>query len=232
MLAQSAVDFELAPGIYAHRGRLNPPDAAPTAENGRRGILFVLMPGYGPAVPIRESGMTDEAWAARLSAIVRPRGFASSPQIDRGSALPTVYRWLRSAGLPADMIAKESRITVWPPTWGEEAGALHADQWVMGAVRRSGGFLKTLEALEPRLVVFVSNYLLRAVNQPQLAERLAASIGRPASPARRLTDTRLRVMGQRWTRAALIALPIPSPNATAAFEAELKNGLSCFFENG
>lgn len=191
--------------------RLNPPAAADTPENLSGGVLLVLLPGFGP-----EDGGRDPA------ALTRPRGLLTSAQIDRGPYVPRVLKWLAAAGLDLRSAAPRLQLAVWPEAF---EGRPHGPQCVKALVRQSDAFLKTVAERRPRLLVFVSCYLHDAACAPELDGPLTAALGRAIEPPRRLCASRLRVQIQRRERALILALPVPTANATPAFEAELTAAL-------
>ena len=192
--------------------RLNPPAAADTPENLSGGVLLVLMPGFGP-----EDGGRDPG------ALMRPRGLLTSAQIDRGTAVPRVLKWLAASGLDLRSAAPFLQLTVWPEAF---EGRPHGPQCVKALVRQSEAFLQTVAERQPRLMVFVSCYLHDAACEPELDEALSAALGRALEPPRRLCAARLRTQIQRRERCLMVALPVPTANATPAFEAALTAALS------
>ncbi len=204
----------------------NPPLTGDTLENTSRGVLVVMPPFFGPPEPVRPEGVSETAWTAALQKRRRARGLITSPQIDRGEAVRRALGWLERAGFPVRSEARRFALFVWPREW---KGPHHGPQQIPRLVEDSREFVAELDRRRPALVVFLSCVLLDAMNDEQLLPLLEESAGRPVSPLQRLVSTRLRALTQRWSRTTVIALPIPGPNTTEAFEAELEAGLRNFF---
>ena len=73
--------------------------------------------------------------------------------------------------------------------------------------------------------MLVSCYLHDALLVPEVTNELKPALGNPLTPPTRLCATRLRAQAQRWERALVISLPIPTQRTTPAFVEALTKGL-------
>lgn len=189
--------------------RSNPPKTLDTPENMHRGIALVLLPGYGS-----QQTTIDQN---------EPKGLINSPHVDRGFVVATVLGWLHQAGLDVKRMAPAFRLCVWPETW--ESQSLHGPQMVNALVKQSEAFIEEMNDTQPALIVLVSCYLHDALLVPEIENALELALGKPLMPPTRLCNTRLRAQAQRWERALVISLPIPSQRTTPAFVEALTNEL-------
>ena len=189
--------------------RPNPPKPIDTPENMHRGIALVLLPGYGPK---DFNGGQPHA-----------KGLIDSSHVDRGIVVKTVLAWLNKSGLDVKRQASAFRLVVWPEKWSESN--LHGPQMVSALVKQSGAFVEEMNETQPALLVLVSCYLHDALLNPEVVKALKPALGKPLMPPTRLCSTRLRAQVQRWEKALVVSLPIPSQRTTSAFSEALALGL-------
>lgn len=189
--------------------RSNPPKPIDTPENMHRGIALVLLPGYGP-----KDFNGDQPYA---------KGLIDSSHVDRGTAVQTVLAWLNKSGLDVKRQASAFRLVVWPEKWVESN--LRGPQMVSALVEQSSAFVKEMNETQPALLVLVSCYLHDALLNPEVVKALKPALGKPLMPPTRLCSTRLRAQVQRWEKALVVSLPIPSQRTTSAFSEALALGL-------
>ena len=96
---------------------------------------------------------------------------------------------------------------------------------VNALVKQSEAFIEEMNDTQPALIVLVSCYLHDALLVPEIENGLEPALGKPLMPPTRLCTTRLRAQAQRWERALVISLPIPSQRTTPAFVEALTNEL-------
>lgn len=189
--------------------RSNPPKPIDTPENMHRGIALVLLPGYGP-----KEFNGDQPYA---------KGLIDSSHVDRGTVVQTVLAWLNKSGLDVKRQASAFRLVVWPEKWVESN--LRGPQMVSALVEQSSAFVKEMNETQPALLVLVSCYLHDALLNPEVVQALKPALGKPLMPPTRLCSTRLRAQVQRWEKALVVSLPIPSQRTTSAFSEALALGL-------
>ena len=189
--------------------RSNPPKPIDTPENMHRGIALVLLPGYGP-----KEFNGDQPYA---------NGLIDSSHVDRGTVVQTVLAWLNKSGLDVKRQASAFRLVVWPEKWVESN--LRGPQMVSALVEQSSAFVKEMNGTQPALLVLVSCYLHDALLNPEVVKALKPALGKPLMPPTRLCSTRLRAQVQRWEKALVVSLPIPSQRTTSAFSEALALGL-------
>ena len=189
--------------------RSNPPKPIDTPENMHRGIALVLLPGYGP-----KEFNGDQPYA---------KGLIDSSHVDRGTVVQTVLAWLNKSGLDVKRQASAFRLVVWPEKWVESN--LRGPQMVSALVEQSSAFVKEMNETQPALLVLVSCYLHDALLNPEVVKALKPALGKPLMPPTRLCSTRLRAQVQRWEKALVVSLPIPSQRTTSAFSEALALGL-------
>lgn len=189
--------------------RSNPPKPIDTPENMHRGIALVLLPGYGP-----KEFNGDQPYA---------KGLIDSSHVDRGIVVQTVLAWLNKSGLDVKRQASAFRLVVWPEKWVESN--LRGPQMVSALVEQSSAFVKEMNETQPALLVLVSCYLHDALLNPEVVKALKPALGKPLMPPTRLCSTRLRAQVQRWEKALVVSLPIPSQRTTSAFSEALALGL-------
>lgn len=189
--------------------RSNPPKPIDTPENMHRGIALVLLPGYGP-----KDFNGDQPYA---------KGLIDSSHVDRGTVVQTVLAWLNKSGLDVKRQASAFRLVVWPEKWVESN--LRGPQMVSALVEQSSAFVKEMNETQPALLVLVSCYLHDALLNPEVVKALKPALGKPLMPPTRLCSTRLRAQLQRWEKALVVSLPIPSQRTTSAFSEALALGL-------
>ena len=189
--------------------RSNPPKPIDTPENMHRGIALVLLPGYGP-----KEFNGDQPYA---------KGLIDSSHVDRGTVVQTVLAWLNKSGLDVKRQASAFRLVVWPEKWVESN--LRGPQMVSALVEQSSAFVKEMNGTQPALLVLVSCYLHDALLNPEVVKALKPALGKPLMPPTRLCSTRLRAQVQRWEKALVVSLPIPSQRTTSAFSEALALGL-------
>ena len=189
--------------------RSNPPKPIDTPENMHRGIALVLLPGYGP-----KDFNGDQPYA---------KGLIDSSHVDRGTVVQTVLAWLNKSGLDVKRQASAFRLVVWPEKWVESN--LRGPQMVSALVEQSSAFVKEMNETQPALLVLVSCYLHDALLNPEVVKALKPALGKPLMPPTRLCSTRLRAQVQRWEKALVVSLPIPSQRTTSAFSEALALGL-------
>jgi len=189
--------------------RSNPPKPIDTPENMHRGIALVLLPGYGP-----KDFNGDQPYA---------KGLIDSSHVDRGTVVQTVLAWLNKSGLDVKRQASAFRLVVWPEKWVESN--LRGPQMVSALVEQSSAFVKEMNGTQPALLVLVSCYLHDALLNPEVVKALKPALGKPLMPPTRLCSTRLRAQVQRWEKALVVSLPIPSQRTTSAFSEALALGL-------
>lgn len=189
--------------------RSNPPKPIDTPENMHRGIALVLLPGYGP-----KDFNGDQPYA---------KGLIDSSHVDRGTVVQTVLAWLNKSGLDVKRQASAFRLVVWPEKWVESN--LRGPQMVSALVEQSSAFVKEMNETQPALLVLVSCYLHDALLNPEVVKALKPALGKPLMPPTRLCSTRLRAQVQRWEKALVVSLPIPSQRTTSAFSEALAIGL-------
>lgn len=189
--------------------RSNPPKPIDTPENMHRGIALVLLPGYGP-----KEFNGDQPYA---------KGLIDSSHVDRGTVVQTVLAWLNKSGLDVKRQASAFRLVVWPEKWVESN--LRGPQMVSALVEQSSAFVKEMNETQPALLVLVSCYLHDALLNPEVVKALKPALGKPLMPPTRLCSTRLRAQLQRWEKALVVSLPIPSQRTTSAFSEALALGL-------
>ena len=189
--------------------RSNPPKPIDTPENMHRGIALVLLPGYGP-----KEFNGDQPYA---------KGLIDSSHVDRGTVVQTVLAWLNKSGLDVKRQASAFRLVVWPEKWVESN--LRGPQMVSALVEQSSAFVKEMNETQPALLVLVSCYLHDALLNPEVVKALKPALGKPLMPPTSLCSTRLRAQVQRWEKALVVSLPIPSQRTTSAFSEALALGL-------
>lgn len=189
--------------------RSNPPKPIDTPENMHRGIALVLLPGYGP-----KDFNGDQPYA---------KGLIDSSHVDRGIVVKTVLAWLNKSGLDVKRQASAFRLVVWPEKWVESN--LRGPQMVSALVEQSSAFVEEMNETQPALLVLVSCYLHDALLNPEVVKALKPALGKPLMPPTRLCSTRLRAQVQRWEKALVVSLPIPSQRTTLAFSEALALGL-------
>lgn len=189
--------------------RSNPPKPIDTPENMHRGIALVLLPGYGP-----KDFNGDQPYA---------KGLIDSSHVDRGTVVQTVLAWLNKSGLDVKRQASAFRLVVWPEKWVESN--LRGPQMVSALVEQSSAFVEEMNETQPALLVLVSCYLHDALLNPEVVKALKPALGKPLMPPTRLCSTRLRAQLQRWEKALVVSLPIPSQRTTSAFSEALALGL-------
>ncbi len=189
--------------------RSNPPKPIDTPENMHRGIALVLLPGYGP-----KEFNGDQPYA---------KGLIDSSHVDRGTVVQTVLAWLNKSGLDVKRQASAFRLVVWPEKWVESN--LRGPQMVSALVEQSSAFVEEMNETQPALLVLVSCYLHDALLNPEVVKALKPALGKPLMPPTRLCSTRLRAQVQRWEKALVVSLPIPSQRTTSAFSEALALGL-------
>ncbi len=189
--------------------RSNPPKPIDTPENMHRGIALVLLPGYGP-----KDFNGDQPYA---------KGLIDSSHVDRGTVVQTVLAWLNKSGLDVKRQASAFRLVVWPEKWVESN--LRGPQMVSALVEQSSAFVEEMNETQPALLVLVSCYLHDALLNPEVVKALKPALGKPLMPPTRLCSTRLRAQVQRWEKALVVSLPIPSQRTTSAFSEALALGL-------
>lgn len=189
--------------------RSNPPKPIDTPENMHQGIALVLLPGYGP-----KDFNGDQPYA---------KGLIDSSHVDRGTVVQTVLAWLNKSGLDVKRQASAFRLVVWPEKWVESN--LRGPQMVSALVEQSSAFVKEMNETQPALLVLVSCYLHDALLNPEVVKALKPALGKPLMPPTRLCSTRLRAQVQRWEKALVVSLPIPSQRTTSAFSEALALGL-------
>ena len=135
----------------------------------------------------------------------------------------TVLAWLNKSGLDVKRQASAFRLVVWPEKWVESN--LRGPQMVSALVEQSSAFVKEMNETQPALLVLVSCYLHDALLNPEVVKALKPSLGKPLMPPTRLCSTRLRAQVQRWEKALVVSLPIPSQRTTSAFSEALALGL-------
>ena len=189
--------------------RSNPPKPIDTPENMHRGIALVLLPGYGP-----KEFNGDQPYA---------KGLIDSSHVDRGTVVQTVLAWLNKSGLDVKRQASAFRLVVWPEKWVESN--LRGPQMVSALVEQSSAFVKEMNETQPALLLLVSCYLHDALLNPEVVKALKPALGKPLMPPTRLCSTRLRAQVQRWEKALVVSLPIPSQRTTSAFSEALALGL-------
>lgn len=189
--------------------RSNPPKPIDTPENMHRGIALVLLPGYGP-----KDFNGDQPYA---------KGLIDSSHVDRGTVVQTVLAWLNKSGLDVKRQASAFRLVVWPEKWVESN--LRGPQMVSALVEQSSAFVEEMNETQPALLVLVSCYLHDALLNPEVVKALKPALGKPLMPPTRLCSTRLRAQVQRWEKALVVSLPIPSQRTTLAFSEALALGL-------
>lgn len=189
--------------------RSNPPKPIDTPENMHRRIALVLLPGYGP-----KDFNGDQPYA---------KGLIDSSHVDRGTVVQTVLAWLNKSGLDVKRQASAFRLVVWPEKWVESN--LRGPQMVSALVEQSSAFVKEMNETQPALLVLVSCYLHDALLNPEVVKALKPALGKPLMPPTRLCSTRLRAQVQRWEKALVVSLPIPSQRTTSAFSEALALGL-------
>lgn len=189
--------------------RSNPPKPIDTPENMHRGIALVLLPGYGP-----KDFNGDQPYA---------KGLIDSSHVDRGTVVQTVLAWLNKSGLDVKRQASAFRLVVWPEKWVESN--LRGPQMVSALVEQSSAFVKEMNETQPALLVLISCYLHDALLNPEVVKALKPALGKPLMPPTRLCSTRLRAQVQRWEKALVVSLPIPSQRTTSAFSEALALGL-------
>lgn len=189
--------------------RSNPPKPIDTPENMHRGIALVLLPGYGP-----KDFNGDQPYA---------KGLIDSSHVDRGTVVQTVLAWLNKSGLDVKRQASAFRLVVWPEKWVESN--LRGPQMVSALVEQSSAFVKEMNETQSALLVLVSCYLHDALLNPEVVKALKPALGKPLMPPTRLCSTRLRAQVQRWEKALVVSLPIPSQRTTSAFSEALALGL-------
>lgn len=189
--------------------RSNPPKPIDTPENMHRGIALVLLPGYGP-----KDFNGDQPYA---------KGLIDSSHVDRGIVVQTVLAWLNKSGLDVKRQASAFRLVVWPEKWVESN--LRGPQMVSALVEQSSAFVEEMNETQPALLVLVSCYLHDALLNPEVVKALKPALGKPLMPPTRLCSTRLRAQVQRWEKALVVSLPIPSQRTTLAFSEALALGL-------
>ena len=189
--------------------RSNPPKPIDTPENMHRGIALVLLPGYGP-----KEFNGDQPYA---------KGLIDSSHVDRGTVVQTVLAWLNKSGLDVKRQASAFRLVVWPEKWVESN--LRGPQMVSALVEQSSAFVKEMNETQPALLVLVSCYLHDALLNPEVVKALKPALGKPLMPPTRLCSRRLRAQVQRWEKALVVSLPIPSQRTTSAFSEALALGL-------
>lgn len=189
--------------------RSNPPKPIDTPENMHRGIALVLLPCYGP-----KEFNGDQPYA---------KGLIDSSHVDRGTVVQTVLAWLNKSGLDVKRQASAFRLVVWPEKWVESN--LRGPQMVSALVEQSSAFVKEMNETQPALLVLVSCYLHDALLNPEVVKALKPALGKPLMPPTRLCSTRLRAQVQRWEKALVVSLPIPSQRTTSAFSEALALGL-------
>lgn len=189
--------------------RSNPPKPIDTPENMHRGIALVLLPGYGP-----KEFNGDQPYA---------KGLIDSSHVDRGTVVQTVLAWLNKSGLDVKRQASAFRLVVWPEKW--VGSNLRGPQMVSALVEQSSAFVKEMNETQPALLVLVSCYLHDALLNPEVVKALKPALGKPLMPPTRLCSRRLRAQVQRWEKALVVSLPIPSQRTTSAFSEALALGL-------
>ena len=189
--------------------RSNPPKPIDTPENMHRGIALVLLPGYGP-----KEFNGDQPYA---------KGLIDSSHVDRGTVVQTVLAWLNKSGLDVKRQASAFRLVVWPEKWVESN--LRGPQMVSALVEQSSAFVEEMNETQPALLVLVSCYLHDALLNSEVVKALKPALGKPLMPPTRLCSTRLRAQVQRWEKALVVSLPIPSQRTTSAFSEALALGL-------
>ena len=189
--------------------RSNPPKPIDTPENMHRVIALVLLPGYGP------KDFNGEQLQAK--------GLIDSSHVDRGAVVQTVLDWLNKSGVDVKRQASAFRLVVWPDKWSEPN--LHGPQMVSALVKQSSAFVEEMNETQPALLVLVSCYLHAALLNPEVTKALKPVLGKPLMPPTRLCSTRLRAQVQRWEKALVVSLPIPSQRTTSAFSETLALGL-------
>ena len=189
--------------------RSNPPKPIDTPENMHRGIALVLLPGYGP-----KDFNGDQPYA---------KGLIDSSHVDRGTVVQTVLAWLNKSGLDVKRQASAFRLVVWPEKWVESN--LRGPQMVSALVEQSSAFVEEMNETQPALLVLVSCYLHDALLNSEVVKALKPALGKPLMPPTRLCSTRLRAQLQRWEKALVVSLPIPSQRTTSAFSEALALGL-------
>lgn len=189
--------------------RSNPPKPIDTPENMHRGIALVLLPGYGS-----KDFNGDQPYA---------KGLIDSSHVDRGTVVQTVLAWLNKSGLDVKRQTSAFRLVVWPEKWVESN--LRGPQMVSALVEQSSAFVEEMNETQPALLVLVSCYLHDALLNPEVVKALKPALGKPLMPPTRLCSTRLRAQVQRWEKALVVSLPIPSQRTTSAFSEALALGL-------
>ncbi|MDO5531304.1 hypothetical protein [Sutterella sp.] len=206
--------------------RVNVPGTADTPGNLKGGVLIVLPPAFGPIVNEDDLPPEPKAREAFLARMTRKRGLITAARIDRGPEIQQALRWLAAAGFPVAEQAERFSILNWPTVWDGRPRDAHV---IREAVTEGKRLVDVIEKRRPILVVFLSSQLLEAANDPALIERLASSIGLPLQPACRLSDMRLRILGQRWKRALMVGLPMPRRTMSMAQSEEISSSLRKFF---
>lgn len=205
------------------RRRANAPGTADTPENLASGILIVLPPGFGPAVP---EALEGEAALAAVAELERPRGLITAPRVDRGPEIPRLLRWLEAAGLPVGAHSRRFSVFTWPERWDGP----QLDRRLIGAAAGDASRLGAeLGRRRPMLVFFLSAQLLDALNEPEVEPFASAALGRALEPPHRLSGMRLRVSAQRRERALCAGLPLPRRTLSDGVEREIVECLRRLF---
>lgn len=200
---------------------MNPPGTAETPENASGGVLIAALPGTGPALPAASADAAD-----RMAQLARPRGLITATQVDRGPAVRRALGWLSAAGLDVQAHSRCFSLVTWPEILPETArGARMAAH----LAREGAGFIEACAARRPRLIVLLSTVMLDAINAPEMRASLHPVFGEPLAPPRRIADTRLRVLAQRWPGVLMLGLPVSSAQATPQAEQRIIEALRPFF---
>lgn len=206
--------------------KLNAPGTADAPENLARGVLIVMPPGFGPEINDEELPPEGAEREALIKKIMRPRGVVTAPRIDRGYAVEETLRWLCAAGFPVQSESRRFSIFTWPAVWDGRARDGHVVRDAIAEGERLGG---EFEKRTPLIAVFLSSQLLDAANDPSVKALLAPSAGAPLEPPFRLSGERLRMLGQRWEKTLMIALPIPRRSMRPGFSEEVARSVRALF---
>jgi len=190
------------------------PDILPTPENSENGILVVLTGEFA-----------EHPRASR-------RSFFGDRNLDLGEALNHFVESFETMGIhlartSATAGSFERRFCI--ATWPEQtpAGA-HGPQLVPKIALLASELDTLLRQQRPKLLIFLSCYLWRAMNEAQSA--FLGSAGRPLDAGRRITEERLAAYIQHWEHLTVLALPIPSKNTTERFFRSIAPGVQRAFK--
>lgn len=181
-----------------------------TKENQQGGILVVTMPGYGP-----------KTTSAR-------RSFFFDKQVDQGPVLNQFRQWFDLWGIPVersrgfDTDFERSFYTFeWPKVPIEPH--VHGPQLIPKIALHLFELIDVLAIRQPKVIVFLSCYLWKAVNLS--ADAFLTTLGRPRDQGRRITSRRLSAYIQHWDKTTMLALAMPGKNTTDDYVLSLAQGV-------